>query len=65
MKTRKSSYKLSIWRLIKDDNSMQKQMEGGEVNAPTGDSNENVVSQNPKLNYQLVPGIAKQIQFSK
>lgn len=65
MKTRKSTYKLSIWRLIKDDNSMQKQMDGGEVTAPSGDSNENVISQNPKLNYQIVPGIAKQIQFSK
>lgn len=30
---------------------MSKQMEGAEITAPQGDSNENIVSQNPKLNY--------------
>ena len=33
-KTRKATYKLSIWRLIKDENSMSKQMEGAEITAP-------------------------------
>ena len=40
---------------------MSKQMEGAEITAPQGDSNENILSQNSKLNYQIVPGIAKQI----
>lgn len=50
-KTRKTTFKLSIWKFIKDENNLEKQLEGAEVSAPQGDSNENIVSQNPKINY--------------
>lgn len=49
-KTKKHEFKLSIWKFIKDQNSTVKN-EDGEVTAPVGDVNENIVSQNPKINY--------------
>lgn len=49
-KTNKHQFKLSIWKFIKDTNATVKN-EDGEILAPVGDVNENIVSQNPKINY--------------
>jgi len=62
----KLGYKINIWRLIKDSssNTADDKDETGESGPPQGDSNENHLSQNSKLNVYIVPGFVKQIQMS-
>lgn len=65
VKPRKQGFRVRIWRYIKDENSMgSKSDKKDDITGPQGDTNENIFSQNQKLNTYVVPGFARQIQMS-
>ena len=60
--------RVSIWKYIKDVDTSggkdkEKDGEEGSLKGPTLEAvHDNVVSQNPKINYKIAEGFAKQIQ---
>ena len=55
--------RVSIWKYIKDADAMVKKGDDDEevVAAPQTEQYDNTVSQSPKINYQIVQGLAEQI----
>jgi len=63
LKKLRYKFRNPIWKFIKDENSKPgEKKEGDNSGAPQQEIHENIASQNPKINYQIAPGFAKQLQ---
>ena len=64
LKKLRNKTRVSIWKYIKDtDSGAKKDQEDGALPGPNYDAvPENVISQNPKINYKIAEGFSQQIQ---